>query len=218
MLKTDIYSFEGYIFDLDGTLVESAHVWNQVDKVFLARRGFDVPEDYCRALAAMDFNMAAVYTKERFSLPDSLESIKDEWFSLALDEYAHRIRTKPHADLFVRSLKRQGKRIALATASNEVLYSAVLKNNGIYDCFDAFVSTEEAPRGKGFPDVYELAAERLGLDASVCIVFEDIIEAVRGANRGGFTTAAVLGGSYPEDEAAMQQEADISFRDYIELH
>ncbi|MBR1764809.1 MAG: HAD family phosphatase [Ruminococcus sp.] len=212
-----MYSFKGYIFDLDGTLVESAHVWHQVDKEFLARRGFEVPEDYCRALAVMDFNMAAVYTKERFGLPDSLEEIKDEWFSLALDEYTNRIRTKPHAAEFLRSLKERGKRIALATASNVLLYSAVLKSNGIYDLFDAFVSTEEAPRGKGFPDVYELAASRLGLSAGECVVFEDIIEGIRGANAGGFATAAVLGGSYPEDEAAMQREAAVAFSDFAQI-
>lgn len=213
----NIYDFKGYIFDLDGTLVQSSHVWHDVDERFLARRGFDVPEDYSRALSAMDFNMAAVYTKERFALPDTLEAIKDEWFSLALDEYANHIRTKPHAGEFVRSLKAKGKKIALATASNVLLYSAVLKNNGIYDCFDAFVSTEDAPRGKGYPDVYELAAERLGLTVPECIVFEDIIEGIRGAKAGGFVAAACLGGSFPDSEAAMQAEADLSFRDYSEL-
>ena len=147
----------------------------------------------------------------------SLEEIKNEWFGLALDEYANRIGTKPHAGEFVQGLKAQGKKIALATASNVLLYSAVLKNNGIYDCFDAFVSTEDAARGKGFPDVYELAAERLGLEAKECIVFEDIIEGIRGAAVGGFATAACLGSGFPEDEEKMKEEANIAFYDYAEL-
>ena len=66
-------------------------------------------------------------------------------------------------------LKEQGRKIALATASTEELYKPVLKRNGILDQFDCFVSTEQVKRGKGFPDVYELAAEKLGLEVKAGI-------------------------------------------------
>ena len=57
----------------------------------------------------------------------------------------------------------------------------MLKRNGILDQFDCFESTEQLERGKRFPDVYELAAEKLGLEAKACVVYEDIVEGINGA-------------------------------------
>ena len=71
----DFTKFKGIIFDLDGTLVESNGVWSQIDIDFLGERGFEVPDDYGKVVSAMDFRQAAIYTKERFGLPESIEQI-----------------------------------------------------------------------------------------------------------------------------------------------
>ena len=136
---------------------------------------------------------------------------------MALFEYANNIKAKPYASEYLHKLKKSGAKIALATASHKELYTAVLKSNGMLDCFDCFVTTDEAERGKGFPDVYLLAAERLGYDPDECIVFEDIIEGIRGARLGGFVTAAVINSFFPEDNELMKKEADLFITDFSEL-
>ena len=213
----DITAFRGAIFDLDGTLIDSAHVWTDIDIRFLSRRGIAIPDDYARTVSTMNFYDAAVYTRDRFSLYDTPEEMIDEWFSYALDEYSHNIKARPHAGEFLRRLKAAGMKLALATASDRRLYTAVLDSNGLYGYFDCFASTDEVKRGKGFPDVFLLAAERLGLSAGECIVFEDIIEGIRGAKAGGFAAAACINGVFPGDEKALRSESDISFEDYSEL-
>lgn len=204
----DIKDFKGHIFDLDGTLTKSNHVWSKIDEEFLGKRGIEVPEDYFKQVSAMNFEQAAVYTNDRFSLGENIQDIMKEWFDMAVYEYTNVIGLCGNAGEYVRCLKDQGRKIALATASTEELYRPVLKRNGILDCFDCFVSTEQVKRGKGFPDVYELAAEKLGLDAQDCVVYEDIIEGIKGAKAGGFFAVACLNDHYSHDWEEMRDIAD----------
>lgn len=204
----DIKDFKGHIFDLDGTLTKSNHVWSKIDEEFLGKRGIEVPEDYFKQVSAMNFEQAAVYTNDRFSLGENIQDIMKEWFDMAVYEYTNVIGLCGNAGEYVRCLKDQGRKIALATASTEELYRPVLKRNGILDCFDCFVSTEQVKRGKGFPDVYELAAEKLGLDAKDCVVYEDIVEGIKGAKAGGFFAVACLNDHYSHDWEEMREIAD----------
>lgn len=204
----DIKDFKGHIFDLDGTLTRSNHVWSKIDEEFLGKRGIKVPEDYFKQVSAMNFEQAAVYTNDRFSLGENIQDIMKEWFDMAVYEYTNVIELCGNAGEYVRKLKEQGRKIALATASTEELYKPVLKRNGILECFDCFVSTEQVKRGKGFPDVYELAAEKLGLDAQDCVVYEDIVEGIKGAKAGGFFAVACLNDHYSHDWDEMREIAD----------
>lgn len=204
----DIKDFKGHIFDLDGTLTKSNHVWSKIDEDFLGKRGIEVPEDYFKQVSTMNFEQAAVYTNDRFSLGENIQDIMKEWFDMAVYEYTNVIGLCGNAGEYVRRLKDQGRKIALATASTEELYRPVLKRNGILDCFDCFVSTEQVKRGKGFPDVYELAAEKLGLEARDCVVYEDIVEGIKGAKAGGFFAVACLNDHYSHDWDEMRDIAD----------
>lgn len=207
--------FKGIIFDLDGTLIVSNHVWSNVDKEFLGKRGIEVPEDYFKVISSMNFGQAAEYSKKRFGLPESPEEISKEWFSMVENEYAHNIKLVKGADRFLKYLHDNKIKIALATASTESLYVPVLKNNGVYDYFDAFVSTEEVSRGKGFPDVYLLAAEKLGLTAGECAVFEDIADGIKGAKLGGFKAFACLNEHYRHEHDYLRANADSCFYTYV---
>lgn len=209
----DIKDFKGHIFDLDGTLTRSNHVWSKIDEEFLGKRGIEVPEDYFKQVSAMNFEQAAVYTNDRFSLGENIQDIMKEWFDMAVYEYTNVIELCGNAGEYVRKLKEQGRKIALATASTEELYKPVLKRNGILECFDCFVSTEQVKRGKGFPDVYELAAEKLGLDAQDCVVYEDIVEGIKGAKAGGFFAVACLNDHYSHDWDEMREIADSTVED-----
>ena len=204
----DIKDFKGHIFDLDGTLTRSNHVWSKIDEEFLGKRGIKVPEDYFKQVSAMNFEQAAVYTNDRFSLGENIQDIMKEWFDMAVYEYTNVIELCGNAGEYVRKLKEQGRKIALATASTEELYKPVLKRNGILDQFDCFVSIEQVKRGKGFPDVYELAAEKLGLQSKNCVVYEDIVEGIKGAKAGGFFAVACLNDHYSHDWDEMREIAD----------
>ena len=83
--------------------------------------------------------------------------------------------------------------------------------------FDAFTVTQEVRRGKGFPDVYQLAAEKLSLKPKQCVVYEDILAGIRGAKMGGFAAVGVYDRSGEGNRAKMEQEADRYVTSFKEL-
>ena len=166
-------------------------VWSNVDEEFLAERGLCLTPDYTAAVGAMSFEEAAEYTIRRYGFSDTAEELIAEWTRMVEDEYAHRIALKPFVREYLDFLTGSGVKLGVATASPPKLYGPVLKNNGIYGCFQAFASVGEVKRGKGFPDVYLLAAERLGADPEDCIVFEDVLPGIRGAKAAGMTAVGV---------------------------
>lgn len=199
------------IFDLDGTLLDSLHVWEEIDEEFLQKRGLAVPEGYCEIIASMGFLEAAAYAKERFGFPETAEAIVAEWNRMAAYRYGNVIQMKPGARAYLEKLREQGMLLAVATALPEELYGPALRRHGIDDWFGAVVSTHETSRGKGFPDVYLLAAKKLGVAPECCMVFEDIVPGIQGAQAAGMRTVGV----YDACSGSMQRELQKLAHDYI---
>ncbi len=210
-------SFKGAVFDLDGTLLDSMSVWTDVDKEFFRRRKIEMPDDYQREIKNMHFPTAAEYTKERFSLPDSTDDIMREWHELCFEAYQNHIKLKDGAFEYLTMLKSKGIKIAYATASNEALCRAVLTSNGVWEYFTEKAYVEEVGKNKSEPDVYILAAERLGLSPSECVVFEDIYQGVCGAKKGGFTVCGVFDSCSDEEKDEIQRAADFYITSFKEL-
>jgi len=186
------FPFDGAIFDLDGTLLDSMYVWQRIDEVFFEKRGMAVPEDYGRALAGKSYRESAEYTIERFGFTESWEEIVREWTDMAIEEYACRVKLKPCAREYLLALKENGVKLAVATALPEYLYRPCLEHLGVIDWFDALCSTDETGgRGKANGEVYLLAADRLGVAAEKCAVFEDVYEGICGAKYVGMSAFCV---------------------------
>lgn len=179
------------IFDLDGTLIDSMWVWGKIDVDYLRGKGIEMPSDLRQNIEHLSFDETAKYFKKRFNLIDSLEEIKAAWNNMAYNEYAHNIKLKPYAQEFLAKLKVSGVKLALATSNSNLLLEAVLKKHCIYHLFDIIVTTNEVQKGKNFPDVYLLAAEKLEVKPKDCVVFEDILPAVSGAKQAGMKVIGV---------------------------
>jgi len=203
------FPFDGAIFDLDGTLLDSMYVWHRVDELFFEKRGMPVPEDYGRALAGKSYRESAEYTIQRFGLHESWEAIVQEWTEMAIEEYACRVKLKPCAAACLRAMKADGVKLAVATALPEYLYRPCLTNLGILDWFDALCSTDETGgRGKAEGEVFLLAAQRLGLEPERCAVFEDVYEGVCGAKHAGMRAYCVKDAASAHTHAQSAALAD----------
>lgn len=210
-------SFDGYIFDLDGTLLDSFGVWNTVDELFLSKRGFDVPSDYSREISALGFDAAADYTIKRFGLNDKKEDIIEEWNKIAIRLFASEVKLFDGAREYLLKLKQVGKKLSIATASHNELLIPCLKNNGVYGLFDEIVTVSEVNNGKGKPDIYLKCAEKMGLEPSECVVFEDVPIAILSAKSAGFKTVAYLSYGNIDDHEELIKISDKTIKGYDEL-
>ena len=203
--------FEAAIFDLDGTLLDSTGVWDGILAHCLSERGLGCPEDYVAEVCSRSFAEAADYTIARFGLDERPERLIEEWNALSLDEYANRVRLLPGALDYLQRLSAQGVRLAVATSLPERLYRPCLERLGIAGMFGALCSTDETGKGKAEPDLFLLAAGRLGVDIGSCAVFDDTLDAVRAARSAGMLAVAVLS---PCSPPGIEDEADVCVRSW----
>lgn len=216
--KMNMEAFDTAIFDMDGTIMDSLGIWERIDYDFLEKkRGIKVPHDYVHDIAAMSFSEIANYTKNRFNLPDTPEELMQEWTDMAIHEYSHNVPLKPFAKEYIEYLKKLGKKIVLCTSSPEYFFIPALKNNGIYDLFDAFANTCEAGVGKGSPKVYLLAAQKAGAIPEKCIVFEDVISAAMSAKAAGMKVCGVYDARSESHREELRAVCDMYIKSFSEL-
>lgn len=218
MSKINFMDFQCAIFDLDGTLINSTGVWNKVDEDFFNRRNVIMPPEFPQVIKTHTLMSGAVYIKDRLSMPESPEDIVKEWHDAAVYAYHNDVRIKPYVKELLELLKNSyGYKIGLATSNTHELYDQCLINNGIYDYFDSFTQSDEVERLKGFPDIYEKSAERMGVPKEECIVFEDVYQAVKGARMGNFFTVAVEDSASADDREEIIKIADVYIKSFREL-
>lgn len=210
--------FKGAIFDLDGTVLNSMGLWKKVDELFFTSRNMPIPEGYIQAISPLGTVGAAHYTKETYGIKESIEEIIEEWQTTAKKEYAENVTLKPHAKEYILSLKEQGFSLAVATASDPEMFGDCLKKYGIDTAFDFFITVNEAGKGKGFPDIYLKAAERMGITPSECMVFEDILTALTSAKNAGFYCVAMYDESSKKDTQKIKEISDRFIFDFEEMY
>ncbi|MHC6181444.1 HAD family hydrolase [Clostridium sp. JNZ X4-2] len=184
-------NIRGAIFDMDGTLLDSMWLWESIDSRYLDKKNIPFTMKLKNAIQNMTFNETAYYLKNKYNLTESIYEIQKEWYYMVLDEYSKNICLKPGARDFLLLLKKKKIKIALATSNYRKIAEISLKKNQIYNLFDFIITTEDTARGKGFPDIYLLAADKLNLAPSDCAVFEDILPAIRVAKSTGMTVIGV---------------------------
>lgn len=200
--------FEAAIFDLDGTLLDSLAVWKRVDEEWFARRGIPVPESYAREIAGLSFRESAEYTVAHYAPEMKWETVIDEWTELTGREYAESVQLKPGAREYLCLLRREGVRLAVATACLPMWFEPCLKRLGIDELFDAIccVNEKTGMRGKEDGAVFLMAAERLGVRPENCAVFEDIPEGILGAKRAGMRAYGLFDAHHSEESRRRTAE------------
>ena len=205
------------IFDLDGTLVDSMWMWEDIDIEYLGRFGISLPSDLQKAIEGMSFSETAAYFKERFSLPCTLEEIKADWNRMAYEKYAREVPLKPGAGRFLAEMKRQGIPMGIATSNSMELVRAVLGRHRIADCFGTICIGCQVAKGKPAPDIYLKAAADLGVRPEECLVFEDVPMGILAGKNAGMEVCAVEDAFSEDQREEKRRLADYYIRSYDEI-
>jgi HAD superfamily hydrolase (TIGR01509 family) len=206
---------EAVVFDLDGVLLASEEVWDEVRERFVRGRGGRYDAEVQRAMMGMSSTEWSRYLHHEAGVPDTPEAINREVVERMLEAYREQL---PLIDGAIEAVRRLAARwpLGLASSSNRELIDAVLAESGLGQYFRAAVSSEEVPRGKPAPDVYLEAARRLGVAAAACAAVEDSHSGIRSAKAAGMRVIAIPNPSYPPGDDALA-EADLVLGSLAEL-
>jgi HAD superfamily hydrolase (TIGR01509 family) len=206
---------EAVVFDLDGVLVDSEHVWDEVREA-LARQGGGRWHERAQAdMMGMSSLEWSRYMHDVIGLAESPDEINREVVERMLARYRAEL---PLIEGAVEAVDRLARdfRLAVASSSNRPLIEAVLAAAGIAPLFEVTVSSEEVARGKPAPDVYLEAARCLGLAPERCAAIEDSANGIRSARAAGLRVVAIPNTRYPPADDALAL-ADVTLRSLADL-
>ena len=190
---------KGAIFDLDGTLLDSTAMWDELDGIYLRSVGKQPLDGLSERLHPLTLIQAAELIKSEYKLSQTPEEILTSILSLAEDFYRYEAKLKSGAAELVERLTSAGIAMCVCTANTAELTKASLERLGVWRCFRGCVTCSEYG-GKDSDGIFRAAAEMLGTIPEQTIVFEDSLHALTTAKNAGFLTAAVF------DKAEMRQE------------
>jgi HAD superfamily hydrolase (TIGR01509 family) len=206
---------QAVVFDLDGVLVQTEELWDEVREEFARERGGRYDAEAQRAMMGMSSLEWSRFMNEELGVPEPPEQISAEVVRRMQTRYRERLPLIEGAREAVERLAARWP-LAVASSSNRPLIDAVLQLSGLSELFRATVSSEEVPRGKPAPDVYLEAAARLGVDPARCAAIEDSHSGIRSAKAAGMRVIAIPNSSFPPDDEALA-EADVVLRTLEEL-
>lgn len=205
------------IFDLDGTLVDSMWMWKAIDIEYLGKFGIELPSTLQKDIEGMSFSETAVYFKETFRIPDSLDKIKADWNQMAYEKYTKEVDFKKGAMNFLKFCKKEGIKLGIATSNSRELVDATMEALGANPYFDCIMTSCEVAKGKPAPDIYLAVAGKLGVQPEECLVFEDIEMGILAGKNAGMEVCAVEDDFSMDQIAIKEQLADYYIKDYREV-
>ncbi|WP_435123715.1 HAD family hydrolase [Micromonospora tulbaghiae] len=192
---------DAVLFDLDGVIVDSEPVWEEVRRAYVAEHCGTWQPDTQRRLMGMSTAEWAEYLSGELGVDRPAEQVATEVVTEMARRYAQRVPLIDGADAVVRRMAARWP-LGLASSSPTRLIGAALDATGLAGAFGATLSTEETARGKPAPDVWLAVAQRLGVDPARCVAVEDSSNGVRSAAAAGCRVVAVPHTSYPLDPDA----------------
>ena len=206
----------GAIFDFDGTLFDSMHVWKGYKDNFFNHLGIELTEEDKEAFKGLFLRETFLLAIERFNLDKTYEELLSTLFDYIKGRYM--IETEPKNDIreFLEKLKAKGVKMGIATATGESALCAVMEKYDMLDYFSAIYSTYTVGASKTEPKVYDVVLNELGTEKETTWVFEDALYAAKTAKANGYNVVGIYDKSEPNQEE-LKEIVDIYINDYSEL-
>ncbi len=206
----------GAIFDFDGTLFDSMHVWKGYKENFFNYLGIKLTEEDREAFRGLFLRETFLLAIERFNLDKTYEELLSDLFEYIKSRYM--VETEPKNDIreFLEKLKAKGVKMGIATATGEPALEAVMKKFDMLHYFSAIYSTYTVGASKTEPKVYDVVLNELGTNKETTWVFEDALYAAKTAKANGYNVVGIYDKSEPKQEE-LKEIVDIYINNYSEL-
>lgn len=205
-----------YLFDFDGTLVDSMPSYCRAMLQILDENGIEYGPDLIKIITPLGMNGTAEYYL-RLGVPQTKESIMRRMGELMLDAYHYHIPAKENVIPVLQNLKEEGASLNVLTASPHITLDACLKRLGIFDLFDNVWSCDDFGTTKADPEIYKMAAERLGQPIGSILFLDDNLNADKTAKAARMPVCGVYDASSAEYAEEMKTVNDFYIDDFSQL-
>lgn len=205
-----------FLFDMDGTLIDSNRIWKNVDREFLARRSLPYTKEYYNGVAHTIFPLAAQFTKEFCHLQESCEEIMAEWMELAGDMYAH-VSVKPGVRAYLKQCKNEGRPMAVVTSCVPAHCQTALEKLDLIKYFDSIYFAHDMGLEKRDAALWNTVAKKSCVRPEDCTIFDDSLAACQGARLAKMRVVGVYDSFFAHDEREMSQFCDVYIHSFEEL-
>ncbi|TDE20080.1 HAD family phosphatase [Actinomadura sp. 6K520] len=200
---------QAIVFDLDGVLIDSEPMWEEVRRAYVADRGGRWLPDSQERLMGMSTNEWAEYLATDLIGGVPAEQVAYEVVDQMLQRYQERLPLLPGAEEAVRRMA-EYRPLGLASSSPRALIDLVLGKLRVDGLFRTTVSTEEVDRGKPEPDGYLTVAAQMGVPGGDCVAIEDSANGIRSAHAAGMTVIAIPRPAHPPAPDALALAAHVA--------
>ncbi|MBQ2183597.1 MAG: HAD family phosphatase [Lachnospiraceae bacterium] len=200
---------KGAIFDIDGVLLDSMGIWDDLGARYLRSLGRIPEEGLNKILFSMSMEQGAEYLNEHYGLNKSVKETVDGIGKMLEDYYFYEVLLKPGAKEILEFLKSKNIKMAAATSSPRTHIEKALSRNGLLGYIDKIYTTGEVGVSKHSPDIYNLAADFLKTKSEETLVFEDSLYALKTAKEAGFVTVGVFDEKGESNQAELENQADL---------
>lgn len=207
----------GAIFDLDGTLLDSMQIWDNIGGEYLKSINIEPCDDLREVLRPMSLLQAAEYFRSDYGVDASSQEIMDTINDMIEHFYYDIVLPKDGVLGFLEALKQKDIKMCVATATDRHLVEAALKRNGLLSYFEKIFTCTELCVGKDRPDIFLRALNALGTKLEETYIFEDALFAIRTAKSAGFPIIAIYDATAKEQQNEIRELADIYIKSFHEM-
>ena len=200
---------KGFVFDLDGTLLDSLGMWLEIDIEYMAKHGVEYKREYSDEIKKMTFVECTDYFRDVLGINRSKEEMIQDWKDMSYDYYNHHLQLKPFALEYVKKCAQEGK-CMICTSCEINAANAVVDRCGLRPYIQEILTTGEMGINKENPEMYLECSRRLGIDVKDCTVYEDVLTAAHTASKAGFNVVGVYDKMWANDEAEMKTFVSIT--------
>ena len=200
-----------WLFDLDGTLIDSMPTGVDVVLQFLQERGISYPENFMEVIAPLGYKGMAKYYVEKLGVPMTADEVFSVFQERAGKAYGETIPLKKGVKETLEALKAKGDRLFVLTASPNVFIDLSLKRLGVFDLFEETWSVEQFSWTKANKELFYEVAEKLGVSPSDCVMVDDNANVLKVAKSVGMHTVGV----YDEYSKNVQAEVRAAGEHYV---
>lgn len=208
---------KGAIFDVDGTLLDTMHIWTDSGARYLASMGIEAEEGLGDKLFPMTVEMGAEYLKKNYALTKTIEEIKNGINAMVENYYFEEADFKPGAKELIEALKKAEIPMTIATSTDKYCILSAFDRLGYTDYFTSIFTCSEVGASKSEPKIFFEATRAMGTEPQETYLFEDGLYSIKTAKAEGFKIVGVYDAVSEADWEEIKTLSDIYVRDLTEI-